>query len=111
MQTLPRPEAQIQSSSSTPLDIADVRGEQQAKRALLLAAAGRHSKLMLGPPGSGKSMLAVRLPSLLPPIDETSALDVASIHSVAGRELALQHWLEPPFRAPHRLTGCDGWRR
>jgi magnesium chelatase family protein len=106
LQTLPRPEAQIQTSSSTLLDIADVRGQQQAKRALLVAAAGRHSMLMLGPPGSGKSMLAARLPSLLPPMDETSALEVASIHSVAGRELDLQHWLEPPFRAPHHTASA-----
>jgi magnesium chelatase family protein len=106
LQRLPAPEAKPQTSDSTKLDIADVRGQQQAKRALLVAAAGGHSMLMLGPPGSGKSMLAARLPSLLPPMDEKSALEVASIHSVAGRELDLEHWLEPPFRTPHHTASA-----
>ncbi len=85
-----------------PLDLADVRGQERARRALELAAAGRHNMLLGGPPGIGKTMLARRLPSVLPPLDEADALEVTRIHSVAGlvdpdRPLIA----EPPFRAPH----------
>ena len=71
-----------------PLDLADIKGQESAKRALEVAAAGGHNLLMVGPPGAGKSMLAQRLPGLLPPLDPAAALEVSMIHSVAGRSRA-----------------------
>jgi magnesium chelatase family protein len=83
-------------------DLADVRGQERARRALELAAAGSHNLLLGGPPGTGKTMLARRLPGILPPLDDAAALEVTRIHSVAGL-VSPQHPLiaEPPFRAPH----------
>jgi magnesium chelatase family protein len=82
-------------------DFGDVRGQQQAKRALEVAAAGAHSVLMLGPPGTGKSMLAARFPGILPPLGEAEALEVAAIHSVSASGFDTMRWGERPFRAPH----------
>jgi magnesium chelatase family protein len=81
-------------------DLADVRGQASAKRVLEIAAAGAHSVLMVGPPGTGKSMLAQRLPGLLPPLSEDEALDVAALASLAGR-FCVEAWGRRPFRAPH----------
>jgi len=83
-------------------DLADVRGQERARRALELAAAGRHNMLLGGPPGIGKTMLARRLPGVLPPLEEEAALEVTRIHSVAGL-VDPDHPLigDPPFRAPH----------
>jgi magnesium chelatase family protein len=83
-------------------DLADVRGQDRARRALELAATGGHNLLLGGPPGTGKTMLARRLPSILPPLREDEAIEVTRIHSVAGL-LDPEHPLvvEPPFRAPH----------
>ncbi len=81
-------------------DLADVRGQTTAKRALEIAAAGAHSLLMVGPPGAGKSMLAQRLPGLLPPMSDAEALASAAIASLAGPFDAAQ-WKVRPFRAPH----------
>jgi magnesium chelatase family protein len=90
-------------SAVTALDLSDVRGQAVAKRALLVAAGGAHNLLMIGPPGSGKSMLAERLRGLLPPLAEDDRLSVASIASTAGDRYA---WTrsEAPFRAPHHTT-------
>jgi magnesium chelatase family protein len=88
--------------SRSPLDLADVRGQERARRALEIAAAGRHNLLLGGPPGTGKTMLARRLPGILPPLEEEDALEVTRIHSVAGL-VDPDHPLVgfPPFRAPH----------
>ncbi|HEX9706962.1 MAG TPA: YifB family Mg chelatase-like AAA ATPase [Steroidobacteraceae bacterium] len=82
-------------------DLADVRGQAGAKRALEIAAAGGHSLLLIGPPGAGKSMLAQRLPGLLPPLDDAEALECAMLHSLARPLPAVAEWRRRPFRAPH----------
>jgi len=86
-------------------DLADVRGQAEAKRALTIAAAGGHSLLMIGPPGTGKSMLAQRLPGILPPLTEDEALATAAIASLAGR-FSEATWAQRPFRAPHHTASA-----
>jgi len=88
------------------LDLSDVKGQRQAKRALEIAAAGGHNLLMVGPPGAGKSLLAMRLPSLFPMLDFEEALEVTKIYSVAGLldEGGLRS--RPPFRAPHHTISA-----
>ena len=82
-------------------DLADIKGQETAKRALEIAAAGGHNLLMIGPPGSGKSMLAARLPGILPPLDAAEALEVSMIHSVAGMLENGRITRRRPFRDPH----------
>ncbi|MBM0104341.1 YifB family Mg chelatase-like AAA ATPase [Steroidobacter sp. S1-65] len=82
-------------------DLCEVRGQQIAKRALEVAAAGAHSLLFIGPPGTGKSMLAQRLPGLLPPMSEDEALEVAAVRSVARLPIDTARWRTRPFRSPH----------
>ena len=105
---LPRVAARTEpvTAASAP-DVADVRGQTFAKRALVVAAAGGHNLLMIGPPGSGKSMLAERLSGLLPPLTQDEMLRVASIASVAGEPRAAEPTLSPPFRAPHHTTSAQ----
>ena len=86
-------------------DLADVRGQAEAKRALTIAAAGGHSLLMIGPPGTGKSMLAQRLPGILPPLTEDEALATAAIASLAGR-FSEANWATRPYRAPHHTASA-----
>ena len=81
-------------------DLADVKGQVQARRALEVAASGQHSLLFYGPPGTGKSMLAQRLPGLLPPLSDAEALETAAIHSVEG-SFRPERWRQRPMRAPH----------
>ena len=90
-------------------DFADIRGQAVARRALEIAAAGGHHVLLVGPPGAGKTMLARRLPSVLPPLTRSEAIDVTRIHSVAGTLPAGGGLIEtPPFRAPHHGTSAPG---
>lgn len=86
-------------------DLADVKGQAAAKRALEIAAAGGHSLLMVGPPGSGKSMLAQRFAGLLPPMDTLEALESAAVASLAGR-FALERWGQRPTCAPHHSASA-----
>jgi magnesium chelatase family protein len=96
----PAPPSPAGACTTSPPDLADVRGQLLARRALEIAAAGGHNLLLIGPPGSGKTMLASRLPGLLPPLSADEATEVAAIHSAAGLG-----WPAPfgrrPFRAPH----------
>ncbi|WP_019021584.1 MULTISPECIES: YifB family Mg chelatase-like AAA ATPase [unclassified Thioalkalivibrio] len=85
-------------------DLADVRGQHRARRALEIAAAGGHHLLMVGPPGSGKSMLAARMPGLLPPMDDAEALETAAIHSLRGTRHLHEDWRSRPFRQPHHTA-------
>jgi magnesium chelatase family protein len=87
-------------------DLSEVRGQAHAKRALEIAAAGEHSLLFIGPPGTGKSMLAQRLPGLLPPMTEAEALENAAIRSVARLRIDLTQWRVRPFRAPHHTASA-----
>ncbi|MGD2070503.1 MAG: YifB family Mg chelatase-like AAA ATPase [Gemmatimonadota bacterium] len=90
-------------------DLADVRGQLQAKRALEVAAAGGHNLLLVGPPGAGKTMLARRLPGILPPLTLEEALEVTGVHSVAGRLPAGEALVGTrPFRAPHHTVSDAG---
>ncbi len=86
------------------LDIADVQGQTMAKRMLTIAAAGGHSILMSGPPGTGKSMLAQRLPTLLPDLNEDQALEVAGLYSISHENFKAENWARRPFRSPHHTT-------
>lgn len=99
--TVAAPEPGALTAAKNGGDLRDVRGQDYAKRALEIAAAGGHNLLMVGPPGSGKSMLAARLPGLLPPLSAREVLDVSTIQSVAGLLSGGQLTRTRPFRAPH----------
>jgi magnesium chelatase family protein len=100
-QVLGRPQPKMRAPDDATLDLADIKGQESAKRALEIAAAGGHNLLMCGPPGAGKSMLAARLPTILPPLSPAELLEVSMIASVAGQiaEGALTN--RRPFRSPH----------
>ena len=89
-----------------PPDMADVIGQQGARRALEVAAAGGHHVLMVGPPGAGKSMLAARLPGLLPPMTDDEALSSAALLSASAHGFSPAHWRQRPFRAPHHSSSA-----
>jgi magnesium chelatase family protein len=100
-QVLSRPEPKMREMIGATLDLADIKGQEAAKRALEVAAAGGHNLLMIGPPGAGKSMLAARLPSILPPLSPAELLEVSMIASVAGEIEGGALTNARPFRAPH----------
>lgn len=101
LQVLRRPEPNLEGRSDPLPDLRDVKGQEAAKRALEIAAAGGHNLLMIGPPGSGKSMLASRLPSILPPLTVDEMLEVSMLHSLAGELSGGKLAKDRPFRAPH----------
>jgi magnesium chelatase family protein len=101
LQALARPAPAVRAPAGDPPDLRDIKGQESAKRALEIAAAGGHNLLMSGPPGAGKSMLASRLPSILPPLTPRELLEVSMIHSVAGQIAGGALTDRRPFRAPH----------
>jgi magnesium chelatase family protein len=108
-QVLPQPVPELAEEGGAELDLADIKGQESAKRALEVAAAGGHNLLLIGPPGAGKSMLAERLPGILPPLDAGEALEVSMIASIAGQLGAGQFGdgrlrRRRPFRNPHHSS-------
>ncbi|MEY9634020.1 magnesium chelatase family protein [Bradyrhizobium japonicum] len=100
-QVLSRPTPRVHEVAASPLDLRDIKGQESAKRALEIAAAGGHHLLMIGAPGAGKSMLAARLPSILPPLSPGELLEVSMIASVAGEIEGGALTARRPFRSPH----------
>ncbi|MEQ8482124.1 MAG: YifB family Mg chelatase-like AAA ATPase [Hoeflea sp.] len=100
-QVLTRPKPAMRAAPANIPDLSEIRGQETAKRALEVAAAGGHNLIMVGPPGSGKSMLAARLPSILPPLSPAELLEVSMIHSIAGHLAGGKLSDRRPFRAPH----------
>ncbi|MDP6689496.1 MAG: YifB family Mg chelatase-like AAA ATPase, partial [Alphaproteobacteria bacterium] len=103
-QVLPQPEPELADETGSPLDLADIKGQESAKRALEVAAAGGHNLLFIGPPGAGKSMLAERLPGILPPLDAREALEVSMIASLSGAFGDGRMRRRRPFRNPHHSS-------
>ncbi len=96
----------VMEQSPYAIDFADVHGQFHVKRAMEIAAAGSHNLLMLGPPGTGKSMLAARLPTILPELSEQQAQETAAIASISCSGLDVSRWRQPPFRAPHHTASA-----
>jgi magnesium chelatase family protein len=103
---VPEAPANAEHTTSHGPDLRDVRGQLQARRALEIAAAGGHHLLLVGPPGTGKTMLAERLPGILPPMGESEALESCAIRSIAGQPLDSAHWRRRPFRSPHHTASA-----
>ncbi len=108
VEPLPTPRVETESSTANDdePDLADVRGQLHARRALEIAAVGAHHLLMIGPPGTGKSMLAARLPGILPPLSESEALQACAVRSVCGLPIEPDRWKRRPFRAPHHTASA-----
>lgn len=106
---LEQPKTELKVSNPSldyPQDLADVSGQLQAKRVLEIAASGHHSLIMVGPPGSGKSMLASRLVTLLPALTQQEAIESATIHSITGQEIGGEHFYKRPFVNPHHTASA-----
>jgi magnesium chelatase family protein len=104
---LPEAPAAEEPGETGGLDLADVLGQDRGRFALELAAAGQHHLALFGPPGAGKTMLAQRLPSILPPLDDRAALEVTAVHSIAGTLPAVPRLIRrPPFQAPHHTASA-----
>lgn len=101
LQSLRRPEPNVERDVVPLVDLKDIKGQETAKRALEIAAAGGHNLLMIGPPGSGKSMLASRLATILPPLSPEEMLEVSMVHSIAGELSGGKLATGRPYRAPH----------
>ncbi len=106
-QVLTPPEPRIAEQPGSDPDLADIKGQETAKRALEVTAAGSHNLLMIGPPGAGKSMPAQRLPGILPPLDAKEALELSMIHSVAGQLADGRLLRRRPFRDPHHSASLS----
>jgi magnesium chelatase family protein len=106
-QDLPTPNAAMEwGSDDLGPNLSDVRGQLQARRALEITATGGHHLLLIGPPGTGKTMLAERLPSILPPLTESEALETCAVLSVAGQQVDPKLWRRRPFRSPHHTASA-----
>ncbi|TAN05960.1 MAG: ATP-dependent protease [Rhodanobacteraceae bacterium] len=99
----PQPTPAPRASGALP-DLADVRGQLGARRALEIAAVGGHHLLLIGPPGTGKSMLAQRLPGILPPLTDAEAIEACAVRSAAGEPFDIHAWHQRPYRAPHHTA-------
>jgi len=97
---------QLNQSLDFGVDFADVHGQFHVKRAMEIAAAGSHNLLMLGPPGTGKSMLAARMPTILPTLNEQQAQETAALASISDQGLDVSRWRLPPYRAPHHTASA-----
>ncbi|WP_433057421.1 YifB family Mg chelatase-like AAA ATPase [Dactylosporangium sp. CS-033363] len=105
LETLLDPTAQPPPEEASPLDLADVLGQERGRRVIELAAAGRHHVAMFGPPGTGKTMLAARLPGVLPPLDDQEAIEVTALHSIAGTLPPTGALIRrAPLQAPHHTA-------
>lgn len=104
--SLPTAEALTTAVATSPLDLADVRGQAQARRALEIAACGQHHLLLVGSPGCGKTLLASRLPGILPPMTEAEALESAAVQSVSGQFFDPAQWRQRAFRSPHHTASA-----
>jgi magnesium chelatase family protein len=106
IQSLPQAPASTPSGPTSTPDLADVRGQHQARRGLEIAAAGGHSLLLVGPPGTGKTLLASRLPGLLPALEQNEALETAALASLGQDDFNPARWRQRPFRAPHHSASA-----
>jgi magnesium chelatase family protein len=102
----PQAPSQPVAGDTTLPDLVDVRGQHHARRALEIAAAGGHSLLLVGPPGTGKSLLASRLPGVLPELTEEEAMETAAVNSISGQAIDSATWRHRPFRAPHHTASA-----
>lgn len=104
--TLPNRPKNLSRTTDNNLDLSDIKGQEKAKRALEIAASGGHNILLVGPPGSGKTMLATRMLGIMPPLTEEESLETSTIYSVSQNDFDFQHWHKIPFRNPHHSASA-----